>query len=217
MASLATGLFDLFEGNPAQQEQDQFGALGNYETGTGEGLTTAGAGYDESILSGDPTKIAQTLSPEISSGQTQVQQQALNNANFGTRSGGTTASTNAAESAERGNIINLEGGLQKDAASSALSAGSGLLGEASSNIGNEANLAETRRSQLNSDVSGIVTGAGQIATGLIGGGATPDASSAGSVSDPGIADYESTHGPEPGLGFNPEELDTTQPDFSVFQ
>ena len=143
MGGLVGGIYDLAAGNPAQKEQDQFGALGNYETGTGEGLTTAGAGYDLGILSGDPTKIATALAPEISTGQSQVEQQRLQDANFGTRSGGTTASTEAAEAANRGNIITLEGGLQSGAASSALGAGSGLLSGASSNIGSEAQLAES--------------------------------------------------------------------------
>lgn len=173
MATLVPSIFDLAMGNPAQQEQDQFGALGNYETGTGEDLTTAGAGYDLGILSGDPTKIATALAPEISTGQNQVEQQRLQDANFGTRSGGTTASTEAAEATNRGNIINLEGGLQSGAASSALDAGSGLLSGASSNIGNEAQLAEERRKQVTGDIGGIASGVASIATGLMGDPAAP--------------------------------------------
>jgi hypothetical protein len=171
MATLVPSIFDLAAGDPAAKEQSQFGALGDYETGTGEGLTTAGAGYDLGVLSGDPTKIATTLVPEISTGQGQVEQQRLQDANFGTRSGGTVASTEAAEATNRGNIISLEGGLQSAAASSALGAGSGLLSEASPNIGNEAKLAEDRRKQVTGDVGGIATGAAEIASGLFGGAA----------------------------------------------
>lgn len=166
MATLVPSLFDLFEGDPAEKEQKQFGALGDYQTGVGENLTTAGAGFDESILSGDPTRIAQTLAPEISTGQSQVEQQRLQDANFGNRGGGTNATTQNAEGAERGNIINLVGGLQQGTANSALSSGGNLLSQASTNVGNEANLAEQRRSQLNQDVGGIATGAAEIATGF---------------------------------------------------
>ncbi len=166
MGGFVGGIYDLAAGNPTQKEQDQFGALGNYETGTGEALTTAGAGEELGILSGDPTKIATALAPEISTGQSQVEQQRLQDANFGTRSGGTTASTEAAEAANRGNIITLEGGLQSGAASSALGAGSGLLSGASSNIGSEAQLAEERRKQVTGDIGDIATGAASIATGL---------------------------------------------------
>ncbi len=170
MASLVTGIYDLAAGDPAAKEQAQFGELGNYETGTGEALTTAGAGYDLGLLSNDPTRMATALAPEIATGQGQVEQQRLADANFGTRSGGTAASTEAAEAANRGNIITLEGGLQRDAASSALGAGSGLLSGASSNIGSEAKLAEERRQQVTGDVSGIATGAAEIVSGLMGGG-----------------------------------------------
>ena len=218
MATLPGSIYDLFAGNPAQQEQDQFGALGNYETGTGEGLTTAGAGYDLGVLSGDPTKIATALAPEISTGQSQVEQQRLQDANFGTRSGGTTASTEAAGAANRGNIINLEGGLQSGAASSALGAGSGLLSGASSNIGSEAQLAEERRKQVTGDIGGIAQGAASIATGLMGDPAAPGPG-------PTAADIVGTPMPNPEAGVGPEPpnggyIDTTglegqAPDFSV--
>lgn len=169
MGSLVSGLFDLFSGNPVEQEQQQLGALGNYQTGVGEPLTTAGAGYEEAILSGDPSRIAQALAPEISAGQGQVEQQRLAGAEFGNRAGGTNASTQAAEAANRANIINLVGGLQSGTAGAAVGQGAGLLGEASSNIGNEAQLAEQRRAQLNQDVGGIAQGAAEIAGGVAGG------------------------------------------------
>ena len=199
MGGLAGSIFDLAAGNPAQQEQDQFGALGNYETGTGEGLTTAGAGYDLGVLSGDPTKIATALAPEISTGQSQVEQQRLQDANFGTRSGGTTASTEAAGAANRGNIINLEGGLQSGAASSALGSGSGLLSGASSNIGSEAQLAEERRKQVTGDIGGIAQAGASIVAGLMGDPAAP-----GPGIDPGTFDSLMQSGTVP-----LEQLDTS--------
>jgi hypothetical protein len=171
MGSLVSGLFDMFSGDPAESQRGKFDSLANYQTGVGEGLTTAGAGYEEAILSGDPTRIAQALAPEISTGQGQVEQQRLQDANFGNRSGGTAASTEAAEGANRANIINLEGGLQSSTANSAVNQGTNLMGEASSNIGSSANLAEQRRSQLNQDVGGIASGVAQIASGFMGGGA----------------------------------------------
>ena len=145
MGGLVGGIFDLVQGDPAEKEEDQLGGLGNYETGVGEGLTTAGAGEEEAILSGDPTRIAQAEAPEITAGQKQVEQQRLQNANFGTRSGGTTASTEAAEGAERGNIIDLTGNLIGNTAGAAVGQGSGLLSGASSNISNEAGLKNQRR------------------------------------------------------------------------
>ena len=212
MGGLVSGLFDLFSGNPAQKEQDQFGALGDYQTSTGEGLTTAGAKYDEDILSGDPTRIAQSLAPEISAQQGQIEQNKLQDANFGTRSGGTTASNENADAAGRANIINLVGATQKGAADSALSAGSGLLGQASSNVGNEANLAEQRRSQVNSDIGGIATSAAEIASGF--GGGAPAASPASAAGADPLG--EATGGFTPFTGMDPLGANPG-PDLSVFQ
>jgi hypothetical protein len=179
LGGLVGGIFDLAQGDPTQGEQKKFGSMGDYQTGVGEGLTTAGAGFNEDILSGDPTKISQALAPEISFGQGQVEQQRLHDANFGTRSGGTAASTANAEGANRGNIINLVGGLQKSTAESSLSHGGNLMDSASSNIGNEAQLAEQRRQQQVGDVNGIASSVASIATGLPMGGAATTAPAAG--------------------------------------
>ena len=150
MGGLIGGIFDLTSGDPTANEGHQLAGLSGFETGTGEGLETAGAGFDESLLSGDPTKISSALAPEISTGQQQVEQAALGNANFGNRSGGTNAATQNAEAKNRGNIIDLEGGLQSGAASSALGAGSGLLGQASSNINDKASkVAKLKAQQRN--------------------------------------------------------------------
>lgn len=176
MASLPSSIFDLFEGNPAQQEQEKFGNLANYETGLGENLATAGAGEELGILSGDPTRIAQAEAPEITAQRQQIEQQNLSNANFGTRSGGTAASTQAADAAGRANIIDLTGNLIGNTAGAAVGQGSNFLSGASSNLGNEANLAEERRKQVVGDVGGIAAGAAEIATPFLagGGGASPD-------------------------------------------
>ena len=214
MGGLAGSIFDLAAGDPAEGEQKKFGALGDYQTGVGEGLTTAGAGFNEDILSGDPTKISEALAPEISFGQGQVEQQRLHDANFGTRSGGTAASTANAEGANRGNIINLVGGLQKSTAESSLSHGGNLMDSASSNIGNEAQLAAENQQRMTGDVTGIAQDAASIAMGLppMGKGAPP---SPGTISDPSIANWQANNGPEPGAT-DWSGLDTSQPDLSIF-
>jgi len=163
MGSLVSGIYGLVAGDPTQKEENQLGQIGGYETGTGEGLTTDAAKFDEAILSGDPTKIAQALAPQISAQQSQIQQQAKQNAEFGTRSGGTAASTAGAEAAGRGNIINEVGGLQSTTANNAGSLGSNLLGEASSNIGAEAGLASKAAANKQADVGNIAQGAAEIA------------------------------------------------------
>ncbi|MDE2099385.1 MAG: hypothetical protein KGL39_19190, partial [Patescibacteria group bacterium] len=167
MGSLATGLFDLFSGDPTKQEQNQFGDLGNYESNTGQKATNAAQGYYSGILSGDPSQIAQELAPEIKAGQQQLEQQNLTNAQFGNRGGGTNASTQAGQSQERGNIISLIGQARQNAAGAEAGLGTNLLQQSTGNIANEANLAAQNQQRLGSDVGGIVNGAAQIATGFM--------------------------------------------------
>lgn len=201
MGGLVGGLFNLFSGNPTEKEQNQFGALSGYQTGVGEGLITPAAQYEESILSGDPTKTAQAMAPEISANQQQTQQFKNQSAEFSPRSGGTAASVANADTSGRSNLIDLLGKEQSGAASTSLSAGSGLLDSASNNLGNEANLAQNWRNQQTSDINGIAQGAASIAMGLpTGTGADPyqtlydaqhpDPNSIQTTSDTSLDDYQ---------------------------
>ncbi len=164
LGSVASGIFDLISGNPTQSEQNALGSLGNYESNTGEGAVNAGLGFNNAILSGNPEAIAQVEAPEIRAGQDQIQQTAEQNAMFGNRGGGTNSSTQAAQSNQRGNIINLTGELQQGAAQSDLSAGQGLLGQSSGNYQSEAQLAAANQARQSSDVGGIAQGAAEIAS-----------------------------------------------------
>lgn len=193
MASLASGIFDLFEGDPTKKEESQFGSLADYGINTGEGATNAANQFYGDILSGDPSKIAETLAPEIRAGQQQVQQQAQQGAEFGNRGGGTNAATQAAQSGERGNIISLIGGLQQGAAAGEAGIGSNLLNLGSNSLGNEANLATQNQQRMASDVGGIAQGAASIAAPFLGG-----AGGAGGV-DPYETLYNQQHAAGDGL------------------
>lgn len=197
MGGLVGGIFDLMSGDPAAGQEQQLGTLGTTQTSTGENLVTPAATYYENILSGDQGKIAQSLAPEISAGQGQVEQAALQGSNFGTRSGGTAAASRAAEDANRGNIINLVGGLQSGAAAGAASLGTNQESLGAGNINDVAQMRTARQNQAMSDVSGIAKDAASIATGFAGGAPTsadpyqtlykaqhPDTSSIQTTSDP---------------------------------
>ena len=215
MGGLIGSIFDLIGGDPAQEQENQLEALGGYESGVGKGLTTAGAQFDESILSGDPTKMASALAPEISTGQQQVQQARNNDAQFAPRSGGTAASTAGAEAANRANIINLEGGLQQGAAGQALSAGGNLLSQSNYNINDVANLKTSRRQAQVGDVNGIGQAAASIATMGMTGGMNGEMPMGGGSLNPEIANYRENNGPAPDFtNWNIE--DSTQPDLSMF-
>ena len=189
MGGLVGSIFDLAAGNPTEKEQNQFGALSGYQTGVGEGLITPAAQYEESILSGDPTKTAQAMAPEISANQQQTQQFKNQTAEFSPRSGGTAAAVANADTSGRSNLIDLLGKEQSGAASTSLSAGSGLLDSASSNLGQEAKLADQWRQSQVSDIGQIGQSAAEIAQGLAGG-------SDGSGGDPYQTLYNAQH-PDP--------------------
>lgn len=143
---------------------NKVGSLGDFSTKIGEGDTTAASKFYQDILSGDPSRISQTLAPEISSGQTQGQQAKQGLAQFGTRSGGTAAATAGIDAADRGDIINLVGGLQKSSADSAGNLGTANLGMAASDTMDQAKLAQQRmQNWLNSILGkGISSGIGTL-------------------------------------------------------
>jgi hypothetical protein len=215
MASLASGLFNIFEGDPTQGEQQGLGSLAGFENNTGEGAVNAGLGFENSILSGDPTKIAQVEAPEIRAGQDQIQQQAEQNAFFGNRGGGGNSAVNSAQSNERGNIINLTGQLQQGAAGAELGAGENLLGQGSSNLNSEANLAVQNNQRLTSDVGNIAQGAASIASPFLGAPSSPNSE----FSAPQLTDLSPEMGAAP-ANFNAGDLSGLSPsggpDLSVF-
>lgn len=146
----------LFTGNSPQLNSSlsNTGQLAGFASGQGQNNTTQGSGFFSSLFSGDPTKIGQTLAPAISAGQQGVQQQKNEIANFGNRSGGNNAKSQSLDSANRGNITNMIGGLQAGAASSLLSSGQSLLGTALSGYGQEAGIADQQMKDWQSSIFG---------------------------------------------------------------
>ena len=166
MGSIASGIYNLMAGDPAQQQEEQLGTLGQTQISTGQNLVTPAATYYENILSGDPSKIAQSLAPEIAAGQGQVEQAALRGANFGSRSGGTAAASRAAEDANRGNIINLVGGLQSHAADAAGSLGSNQENMGAGNVHDVAGMKTAAQNRTAGAIGGIASGAASMLTGM---------------------------------------------------
>jgi len=175
MGGLVGGIFDLLSGSPTSKEQKALEDLWGFENPLGEKSVQQGLDWNSDILSGDPTKIAMALAPEIRAGQDQVNQQAQQNAQFHNRGGGTNASTQNAQTNERGNIIDLIGGLQKGAASTLTGAGENLLNMGSGNVSKSADLKTQDRQRVVGDVSGIAKDVAGIATGFAGGMGAPAA------------------------------------------
>ena len=166
--------------------------IGGFATPTGEKQITAGAqnltnasDFWNSLLSGDMTKIGQTLAPEISTIQGQTQQQIDSLAQFGDRSGGTNATLNTLETNKRASIQGLIDTLIPQAAKEVASIGSaqegaglGVLGvgeNAYSTVGSQATeILPTQyqvQSQIQSALLSSLFDVGGILTNQVTGGA----------------------------------------------
>ena len=169
-------LNSLFGGQNKVLNQDinQFGTDAGFAQNLGQTDAGAASTFYTDILSGDPSKIATALAPEISTSQQEGQQAKNNIAQFGNRSGGSNAAAQGIDAAGRGNIINLEGGLQKTAA-----AGASSLGPAEQGLSLEATQQQEQSAQQRMQnwlksilgqavgtTAGSLTGAGLGAVGL---------------------------------------------------
>lgn len=115
---------------PTAQEEGQYGALDQstkFATDLGEKNSLASSDFMRSVLSGDSTKISQTLAPQIGAAKTSAQQQNKTNTQFGTRSGGTAASSNAANDKVHSDITDLIGSFTGSSVSGLASSGDSLL------------------------------------------------------------------------------------------
>lgn len=124
------------------KDQNQLGDLAGYSSGIGKEGTTADMNYNLGILSGDPSKVAETLSPEIKQAQDQVQQNKNTVAQFGNRGGGMNAVMAGLDDATRAKLISLAGGLRQGAAANAGALGTANLGLSAGDTMDQAKLAE---------------------------------------------------------------------------
>ena len=139
----------------------QTGQIGGFATGLGMSNATAGSNWMQSIISGDPSKIGQALSPEISAQQGQINQQKKQMAEFGSRSGGTASAAASADAAGRGNIINLVGGLQSGTAGNLAQTGQNLLTTGLGALNQQAEMSQQRMQNWSDSIfgKGITTAA----------------------------------------------------------
>ncbi len=122
----------------------QFKQVGQQQTGQGQKNENAASGFWNSILSGDSSKISQTLAPEISAAKTSAAQTNKTNSVFGNRSGGTAASASATNDKVHSDITNLIGSLTNSSASSLASLGSNQIGTGLGAL-NQEQAADTQR------------------------------------------------------------------------
>lgn len=185
--------------------------MSDFSSGQGQQNTLAGSNFYRSILSGDPTKTATVLAPQINSLKTSVQENQKSSDLTGNRSGGKAAGNAAASDKIHSDITNLTGTLTGQAASALLSSGQSLLGTALGGYGQQASLDKQRTDAWANSIlgKGISSGIGTLesfgleklgGTGGGGGGASAPADASSYVpagpspadSDPFADNFDST-------------------------
>jgi len=169
-------LASIFGGSNPTLNQDisKIGKLSDFSTNAGEQGTTAALNYDLGLLSGDPTKVAETLAPETQQAQQQAQQGKNTIAQFSNRGGGSNAVMNSLDDATRAKLLSLTGGLRQGAAGQAGQLGTANLGLAQNATMDQSKLAQERfQNWMNSilgkgitDISKTALNAGEAGLGL---------------------------------------------------
>ena len=137
-------LSSIFTGsNPGlSTAQKGLGSLAGYSSGVGEQGTNAAMNYNQGILSGDPTQVAQTLAPEIKTLGEQAQQNKNTVSQFGNRGGGMNSVMAGVDDATRAKLISLMGGLRQGAAQQL-----GQLGTQNLQLGQQGNMDAAKLAQ----------------------------------------------------------------------
>ncbi len=141
----AIGFFSsLFGGsNPTlSKDINQFGQIGGYATGLGEQNLSQASNFMSSILSGDQSKIAKSLGPQISSIQQQTQQEKQAQSQFGPRGGGTTAKAQMYGDTSRASINEMINSLLGSSAGGLASSGQNLLQQGTGAYGQQVNASQ---------------------------------------------------------------------------
>lgn len=137
-----------------------FGAIGSFATNLGESNLSKASDFYSSILSGNQSKISQTLAPEVNAMQQQGQQQKEQLGQFGTRSGGTASAAAGIGASTRGNISNMVASLLGTSASNLGSLGSSALSQGIQAYGQQTSASEAQsKGWENSLFGGALTGA----------------------------------------------------------
>lgn len=128
-SSLNPSFFGIGEG-PSSAEQSMYGqtaGIGRFGTSAGESDILKSQNFWSAIMSGDPTKIATVLGPQMSAVNKQAQQRKATTAQFGTRSGGTTGEMQTIDDATLSSIRNMISSLTGGAATNLGQLGTSLL------------------------------------------------------------------------------------------
>lgn len=141
----------------------EFGQIGGFATGLGESNLSQASNFWSSILSGDQSKIAKTLGPQIGAIQGQAQQQRNVGAQFGNRSGGTNAANQMISDQSTASINNMVNSLLGSSASNLGSSGAGLLSQGASAYGQQEQASQQQMENWMNSILGLGTTSGVAA------------------------------------------------------
>lgn len=176
----AIGFFSaLFGGSSPELNKNisEYGQVGGWATGQGQADVGKSSKFWSDILSGDSSKISQSLAPQIGAAKSSAQQENKTRSEFGNRSGGTAASNAMTSDKTHSDITSLIGSLTGSSASNLGSIGESMLstGLGALNMQDKAvqqRMSNWQNSILGKGITGAVQAGESFATGGFGGMAT---------------------------------------------
>lgn len=168
-AAAGSSLGAIIGGGPSAEQKAMYGAtanIGRFGTSAGEADIGKSQNFWSAILSGDPTKIATVLGPEMTAVNKQAQERKATTAQFGTRSGGTTGAMQTIDDSTLSSIRSMISQLTGGAATNLGSMGSSLLNtglQGTTAAMGEANIMQQLNAQRWKDIlgmGGLAAGAG---------------------------------------------------------
>lgn len=129
-AAAGSSLGAIIGGGPSPEQKAMYGAtanIGRFGTSVGEADISKSQNFWSAILSGDATKIATVLGPEMSAMNKQAQERKATTAQFGTRSGGTTGAMQTLDDSTLAGIRTMISQLTGGAATQLGAMGTSLL------------------------------------------------------------------------------------------
>jgi hypothetical protein len=148
----------------------QAGQVAGFGTTKGEGLTTAAGNFFSDLMSGDSSKTAKLLAPQIKAQQDQAQQAKNTSAQFANRSGGTNARNQTIDDKTRANFGTMVSDLTGKAAGQAAQMGQSLLDTGISALKDQVNFSQQQMDNWSNSIfgQGMSSGAGFLEASAMG-------------------------------------------------
>ena len=131
------------------------GQLAGNLSGQGQKNQNTAGNFFDAIVSGDATRQAGALAPEISAAKTSAQQQNKTAAEFGTRSGGTAASTAGTNDKVHSDITNLIGSLTNSSANSLANLGTSQVSQGQEAYNQNEQFSQQRMENWSNSILGL--------------------------------------------------------------